>query len=913
MIQTSAHLSPAIGGAQISVASYNTSSWLPTSMPTTVMAALVENGVYQDPFYSLNLESVPTSQFNVSWWFRTTFDQPPSTTKTSSTRIRFNGLNYRANIWCNGAMLASTSTAVGSFVYFEYDVSRLLQTSDNVLAVELYQPWDTWTPSDNNSTDLAISFVDWAPFAPDMSMGLWRGVSLISLPSSISLDYPLVATRLSSSSTGMAANLTLMVQVSNFASTAVTGTLMASIDGIGSFSQSVTMLPYQIKQVFFEPSAQYANLTVANPQLWWPWQMGQPVLHNVTFSFMQSVAQWSKRYGRRSLQHVPITMVDDADSNNLNLKRNNLNLNLNRNNLNLNLNRNNLNLNNSRRSGDMVLLANITSSFGIRQITSQLDARQHRLYSINGKPLMIRGAGWAPDLFLRAPRQRLEAEMAYVRHMNLNAIRLEGKMEDDTFFDIADRMGLLVMPGWCCCDAWQHWTAWDSEQYHVAIESMRSQLRRLRIHASVLVFMYSSDDMPPERVELEYLMVAKQEHWPNPLLSSASDLTSSITGPTGVKMSGPYSWEPPNYWYASVYGGAFSFLTEGGPGENPMTLESFQRTIPLEAQWPINYEWSYHCGNQNGVFRDLRFFTPPLNARFGNATSASDYLLKSQAQAYESHRAMFEAYNRNKYNSTGVIQWMLNNAFPQMIWHLYDYYLNTGGAYFATKLANEPLHLLYSYDEHDSIWLVNSLYSDASLVNASASVYRLDGTNVYRNSMLLPHVPADATMPLFSLPSIANLTSTYFVRLLLTNATDGQELSKSTYWLSTKSDVLQWDLTTFYRTPCKSYADYTALETLPPVELEASIATMYLSPKDNATMVVVINAANPTNAVAFFVRFRLLRSSDNADLMPALWSDNYITFLPYEKTTITVEFKATELQSSYAELVVEVWNNLVGK
>ncbi len=52
---------------------------------------------------------------------------------------------------------------------------------------------------------------------------------------------------------------------------------------------------------------------------------------------------------------------------------------------------------------------------------------------------------------------------------------------------------------------------------------------------------------------------------------------------------------------------------------------------------------------------------------------------------------------------------MLNNAWPEMIWHLYDYYLNPSATYFATKKACEPLHIMYSYNDA-SIWAVNSLY-----------------------------------------------------------------------------------------------------------------------------------------------------------------------------------------------------------
>ena len=59
-------------------------------------------------------------------------------------------------------------------------------------------------------------------------------------------------------------------------------------------------------------------------------------------------------------------------------------------------------------------------------------------------------------------------------------------------------------------------------------------------------------------------------------------------------------------------------------------------------------------------------------------TPPADYERIAQTMEYDSERAMFEAYGKNKYVSTGVIQWMLNNAWPSMIWHLYDYYLDAG-------------------------------------------------------------------------------------------------------------------------------------------------------------------------------------------------------------------------------------------
>ncbi len=118
------------------------------------------------------------------------------------------------------------------------------------------------------------------------------------------------------------------------------------------------------------------------------------------------------------------------------------------------------------------------------------------------------------------------------------------------FFDIADEVGILVLMGWSCCDAFQHWPSWTAQTHVVATESLRSQVQRLRIHASCLVFLYGSDENPPPDVEKAYLMVFQDELWPNPVLCSAADDVSPYNGNTGVKMSGPYAWTSPYYWCA---------------------------------------------------------------------------------------------------------------------------------------------------------------------------------------------------------------------------------------------------------------------------------------------------------------------------------------------------------------------------
>ncbi len=286
---------------------------------------------------------------------------------------------------------------------------------------------------------------------------------------------------------------------------------------------------------------------------------------------------------------------------------------------------------------------------------------------------------------LREDPKRLAEQFHLVRDLHLNTIRLEGKLETEEFYRLADEQGILVMAGWCCCDHWEHWDKWSGDTLEVAVASLRSQMLRIRHHPSLLVWLNGSDGPPPEKVERAYLAVEAETHWPNPVLSSASATPTSVTGKSGVKMTGPYDYVSPSYWLVdtSHYGGAYGFNTETSPGAAIPSMNGLRQFIPANGMWPPSADWSYHNGGEG--FKNLEVFNTAMKSTYGSTDSVSAYTRVAQTMAYDGERAMFEAYGRNKYTSTGVVQWMLNNAWPSMIWHLYDYYLEAGGGYYGTK------------------------------------------------------------------------------------------------------------------------------------------------------------------------------------------------------------------------------------
>ena len=582
---------------------------------------------------------------------------------------------------------------------------------------------------------------------------------------------------------------------------------------------------------------QFSKLKLAHPKIWWPYQMGTPNLNTAKLRF---------EIGKQISDTASVT-------------------------------------------------------FGIREVTSELTDKSHRLFKVNGRKVLIRGAAWAPDLLFRWSSSKLDADLAYVRDMHLNTIRLEGRLDRDEFFDKTDKLGILVMPGWTCCDAWERWKHWEGDQNRVAAASLRDQITRLRNHPSVFVFLNGSDNPPPPDVEQVYLGIEKELGWPNPVVSSASEQKTTITGESGVKMTGPYEYVPPVYWLADTQaGGAYGYNTETSPGPAIPPRESLEKFIPKEHLWPMDDVWNYHAGGER--FTTVNVFTDGLTRRYGEATSLDDYERKAQAMTYDGERAMFEAYGRNKYSATGVIQWMLNNAWPSLIWHLYDYYLVPAGGYFGTKKACEPIHVQYSYDDN-SVNVVNSTYETLKGMKVSAKIYNIDAKEKAAKDIKLD-LAADSSTKALDLPTPEGLSTTYFVKLELHDAA-GKLVSDNFYWLSTKLDTLDWAgrSDTVY-TPQKDFSDLTGLNNLPKAKVSVTKSVRVTGSEHWMT----VSVSNTGSSVAFMVHPRLTRGKGGDDVVPVFWSDNYFSLLPGEKKSVSVRFDSASLDGAEPQIVVDGWN-----
>jgi len=849
---------------RVSQSGFDDSHWYSAQhMPATVLQILQENGVYKNLYYGTNL-ATPGALWKQDWWYRTTFTAPAGRDVYS---LVFKGINYRADIWLNGHQVANRATVAGMYDEFEFNVTEfMVPGGPNVLAVKV-------TPERSlegeTGVELSDSWLDWInwkylgyqdaqkhvdiSFVPDRNAGVWKRVFLSST-GAVTIRNPYVETDLPLPATSPAA-LTVYCDLSNNTGKPVSGTLLGEISRPAKpsikFKKEVRLLREQTQEVGFTP-ANYAQLTLADPDLWWPYQWGDAKLYHLKLEF-------------KTQEKDEISDTQGID-------------------------------------------------FGIRKITQGRDKDNSfpeigeggNFYLIvNGRDYLIRGGVYSPDLLFRNDPARDATIMGYAKDLGLNLLRWELKIADDTMIDRADREGMPVMLGFMCCAQWEHWGLWDAEDQWVARASLRARIRELRSHPSVVIWASGSDGLPPDPVLNDYHQILKEEHWQNAVVDTVSHVNRSWSG---IHMAGPYVWRPPYYWFSDQYGPARGSSAEEGDNETIPPLESLKKFIPADKLWPINENWYFHAGANQGN-NTLENIRRVIDKRYGKSGGVEEFSKKAQLAAYEDVRAQFETYATHWANRKMMIHWMMNNPWPSLFGHLFDDYFKQGGGYFGAKKGLRPVNVVWDYyasgDRSKArLYVVNQTSETRDGLKVAVEFFGLDGTRKYFTEISGFSVAPNASREAMTVPRIPNLDATYLVRAVLMNEAD-KVLAESVYWGSTTDDDLgEAKNDEQFATKLTTWANLSALNRMPDGELNVSTHASELNGEEH----VAITLANPGSRVAFFVRAEVTQGADGEEILPITYDDNYITVFPHETRTIEARFRKFDPGGATPGLRVEGYN-----
>ena len=783
------------------------------TVPCTVAGALNEAGVFgPDVLDQDRYKAIDKSIFDEPWVFTTTFKAQ----KGLRHVLRFEGLNYYADIELNGKLIASRDTTFGAFSVREFDITALAK-SKNTLKVTLRRAHDG---------DLNAGYVDWNPRPVDESMGIFRPVTLISTPDVQVQDVfvkPLVNPA-DLSKAQFEAQITLV----NRSDKAVEGSVEGSYEG-GAFSLPVKLAAGETRVVKMTEN-------VENPRIWWTAELGKPELYHLEVAFCKG----------KKVSH------------------------------------------------------SAAATFGLRSIESEITAFGHRQFILNGKKVLVKSAGWTDDIFMQDTPQSIEAQIKMVLDMGLNSIRFENIWDKDgTVYDLCDRMGLMALVGFSCQWEWENYCGLpetkgygcinDPASEALAVRYFHDQVMWLRNHASVIGWLTGSDRIPNKRLEKQYLAIYEKLDY-RPYVCSASGL-SSLAGPSGMKMAGPYEYVGPDYWWIdNRCGGNYGFNTETGPGLQIPQLESVRRIVGEKDLWPIGPNWAYHCTASSSVMNNTSFLEHAMRHLYGRIEGLDDFMRKAHAMDYDATRSMYEAFRANVPEATGIVQWMLNSAWPSFYWQLYDWYGIPTAGYYGVKAANAPVQAVYNYGDN-SVYVVNDGVPEAGY-NVHIRVYDRHCQLVRDDNVHLTSRPRDPWKVAGSIEGPCFLA-------LEVSGKDYQ--ARNFYCIPAELNRYKWSKADWWGIPMDKYTDMRFVRDLPETRLDMQVA-----PSGSGYDVTLVNKGK---VIAYQNILKAL-DSDGRLIPGTFWSDNFFTLLPGESRTVHCTLPQG---CSQAEIGFSGWNAKLAK
>ena len=738
-------------GAAVSTKNFNAKNWYIATVPGTVLTTLVDRGVYPDPDYGLNNLAIPESLNKQDYWYRAEF-KAPSNLGGKRLTLTFHGINYKAAVWLNGQSLG---TITGAFIRGNFDVTGILKPGQtNVLAVRVSPPPHPGIPQEQSikggpgengglmcldgPTFVATEGWDWIPAIRDRDTGIWQPVTLTAT-NSLKIGDPQVVTTLPLPDTTRA-NVEIEVPLTNESDTPTKATLTASFEGM-TVNKDVTLAPGE-NTVKLAP-AEFAQLTVQNPRLWWPNGYGKPELYHLTLSVAtgRDVSDTKQlRFGIREITYE-LSLLDSAGR----LRR--------------------VEYAPAKGQAGEKPVVDVSHN-GMREIPAAdpppptlpeawrenwrswvaslapggdkspaihlLDdtkAAPYLVVRVNGVRIVCRGGNWGmDDARKRVSRERLEPFFRLNRDAHLDIIRnWVGQSTEDAFYDLADEYGMLVWN-----DFWESTQNYNIEAQDpdLLLKNAADVISRYRNHPSILVW------------------CGRNEGVPQPILNEGLiHLIATLDGTryyfpssnqVNLQGSGPYSYQDPKLYY-TVLNHGFSVET-GTPSMS--TLESFRAWVPKADQWPIDDVWAYHDWHASGNGK-TKPFMDEIQTEFGAPTSLEDFERKAQMLNYVNHRAIFEGMNAHLWApNSGRMLWMTQPAWPSTMWQILSSDYDTQASFYGTMKACEPMHIQLDLVTHD-VELMNTTNTPLADATITADVFSLDNKSLLHQQAPQNPLPID--------------------------------------------------------------------------------------------------------------------------------------------------------------------------
>ncbi len=545
-----------------------------------------------------------------------------------------------------------------------------------------------------------------------------------------------------------------------------------------------------------------------------------------------------------------------------------------------------------------------TFRFGVRRFDYPISGGLLTLYC-NGVRILCKGGNWglddglkqntARDLFDKV-RLHAEANMTMIR----NWVGMTGHR---AFYEACDRYGILIWDDFWLANPFDGPEPNDPEMF---LENARDKIRAVRGHASLALYCGRNEGDPNPELNAGLARLTRE------LDGTRLYIPNSASAPVGS--GGGYALAMPggDRGIKQYFNDVSSTVIRSERGvPNVPELTSLRRFLRPENLWPISeswalHDWTYHSnGPANSYMHAVQSylggeFAVPVDKMnpFGprdehlfeiyrgeieqmctdaaRVWALKDFCRAAQLINYDNHRGIFDALAVRQTN--GLLMWMSQSSWPSFMWQTYDYYLDVNGGYFGCKAGNQPVRPVFD-PRNEGIFLANATPCRFEKVSTLVEVFDLDGRKAFSRCMETAVLEPDAYGVFVAAADFsAAETEVVFLRLTLRKA-DGELLGRNTYWHNRKT-----------------YQDYRAFSSMP--EADVRLKLLGREELENGELrfsLELVCSENPAPGVSF-----RLADAEGNPVLPAFYSDNYLTMMPGDRMTLTVTVSEDRLPAQPA-------------
>jgi len=868
-------------GEKISKPGFPDSQWLSAVVPGTVLTTLIARGIYPDPDFGLNNLGIPESLNKHDYWYRVEFPAPAEHGMARRLTLHFGGINYEADVWVNGHRAGEIR---GAFERGVFDITPFVHAGTNALAVRVAPPPHPGIPAEQSMKDgpgydgglMLIdgpTFVDtegwdWMPAVRDRDTGIWQDVTL-EQTGVVTLGDPKIVTHLPLPDISTA-NLEISVPIHNGAAMARNIVVTAAF---GDVEVRKFVIAASGDSVVRMRPGEFPVLHLSHPKLWWPNGYGDPNLYHLHLTLSSGGVISDQRTTTFGLREVTYELTLFDHTGHVQRVEVDPTLTLGKDYDPVDVRHEDMRQTAAGWASTIDPAAENTPA--VRAVRDE-PGLTDLVLKVNGVRIAVRGGNWGmDDMRKRISREHLEPYFRLHREANLNMIRnWVGQNTEETFYQLADEYGMMVWN-----DFWGSTQNYNAEpgDPQLFIDNARDTVRHYRNHPSIVVWCGRNEGVPPPFLNEKLIQVFHEE--------DGTRFYSPSSNQVNLRSSGPYHWVEPSLYFSKLNRG---FSVELGISSFP-TIEAFEHTVAASDRWPVSDAWAYHDwhqsegGNTQELMRQLALQLGPFD-------SLPEFERRIQLFNYVDHQAIYEGMYAHLWKpNSGRMIWMTQPAWPSTMWQMYSSDYDTQASFYGIRKANAPLHVQMDLADH-TVQLVNTTRNDAHDLRIHTMISDPNGDSLSTKDVTA-EASSDSTTPLFVLP-VQDLFASHpllFVRLEMRGAS-GDLLADNFYWVA------------------RDAGSYRGMEKLDEASIEGSLTSAASVEVAGATEKVwSVHLHNRGKEAAIALKLTL-RHEDGTRILPAYYSDNYVSLLPGEERTITIHAPVKVVGTGVPQVSLRGWN-----